>query len=87
MSSADFLPFRQIHLDFHTSEAIAGVGADFDPDEFAGTLAKAHVNSITCFARCHHGWLYSQSQPNPERDRSSRPLLVHPRPVPWSPAL
>jgi hypothetical protein len=67
MQYADFLPFRQIHLDFHTSEAIADIGADFDPDEFAATLAAAHVNSITCFARCHHGWLYYQSQANPER--------------------
>ena len=39
MPPADFLPFRQIHLDFHTSEAIPDVGADFDPDEFAATLA------------------------------------------------
>ena len=67
MSRADFLPFRQIHLDFHTSETIDDVGADFDPDEFAATLVKAHVNSITCFARCHHGWLYYPSQANPER--------------------
>ena len=67
MNRADFLPYRQIHLDFHTSEAIEGIGADFDPDEFAATLAKAHVNSITVFARCHHGWIYYQSQANPER--------------------
>jgi len=25
------LPFRQVHLDFHTSEKIAGVGADLMP--------------------------------------------------------
>ena len=35
------LPYRQIHLDFHTSEQIEGIGADFDPQEFADTLAKA----------------------------------------------
>lgn len=75
MARADFLPFRQIHLDFHTSEAIEDVGADFDPDEFASTLAQAHVDSITCFARCHHGWLYYQSQANPER---IHPHLVRP---------
>jgi hypothetical protein len=27
------LRFRQIHLDFHTSESIEGIGSDFDPDE------------------------------------------------------
>ena len=61
------LRFRQIHLDFHTSEAIESVGSDFDPDEFAETLVKANVNSITCFARCHHGWLYFDSKVFPER--------------------
>jgi len=61
------LRFRQIHLDFHTSEMIEGIGADFDPDEFASTLEKARVNSITCFARCHHGWIYFDTKVNPER--------------------
>ena len=67
MNRANFLPYREIHLDFHTSEQIAGIGADFDPDEFADTLVKAHVNSITCFARCHHGWIYYDTELNPER--------------------
>ncbi|HET8669182.1 MAG TPA: hypothetical protein VFM05_00750 [Candidatus Saccharimonadales bacterium] len=61
------LPFRQIHLDFHTSEFIAGIGSQFDPEEFAATLEKARVNSITCFARCHHGWIYYDTNLNPER--------------------
>lgn len=43
------IPFRQIHLDFHTSEAIEGVCSEFDAEEFAQTLADAHVNSITLF--------------------------------------
>ncbi len=67
MNRADFLPYREIHLDFHTSEHIPGIGADFDPDEFADTLVKARVNSITCFARCHHGWIYYDTDLNPER--------------------
>jgi hypothetical protein len=61
------LRFRQIHLDFHTSEQIAGIGAAFDPEEFADVLVRAKVDSITCFARCHHGWLYYDSKLNPER--------------------
>jgi hypothetical protein len=61
------LRFRQIHLDFHTSESIESVGSDFDPEVFAETLLKANVNSITCFARCHHGWLYFDSKAFPER--------------------
>lgn len=61
------LRFRQIHLDFHTSEAIDGIGAAFDAGEFAATLERAHVDSITCFARGHHGWLYYDSKAFPER--------------------
>jgi hypothetical protein len=64
------LPWRQIHMDFHTSELIAGVGSEFDADEFADVLAKAHVSQVCCFARCHHGMLYYDSKRNPE--------LVHP---------
>lgn len=60
------LRFRQIHLDFHTSEHIPDIGADFDPEEFAATLKKAHVDSITCFARCHHGWIYYDTKTHPE---------------------
>jgi hypothetical protein len=61
------LRFRQVHLDFHTSEQIAAIGAAFDPERFADTLARAHVDSVTCFARCHHGWLYYDTQRHPER--------------------
>jgi hypothetical protein len=52
------LPFRHIHLDFHTSPAVTGVGADFKAEEFAGVLKEAAVNSITIFAKCHHGMSY-----------------------------
>jgi hypothetical protein len=61
---------RQVHLDFHTPAWAEGVGADFDADAFAATLANAGVTSITCFARCHHGLCYYPSRANPE--------LVHP---------
>jgi len=52
------LRFRQIHLDFHTSPDIEGVGADFDKRHWQETLRKARVNSVTCFSKCHHGWSY-----------------------------
>ncbi|MEM2239403.1 MAG: beta-galactosidase trimerization domain-containing protein [Candidatus Bathyarchaeia archaeon] len=52
------IPFRDVHLDFHTSEFIGDVGVDFDPEEFAHTLINAHVNTICIFARCHHGYCY-----------------------------
>ena len=63
----DTLRFRQVHLDFHTSEHLEGIGKNFDAEQFAATLSKAKVNSITCFARCHHGWLYYESKNFPEK--------------------
>lgn len=58
---------RQVHLDYHTSGLIDDIGNKFSMEEFADTLEKARVNSITCFARCHHGYLYYDSKVNPER--------------------
>ena len=60
------LRFRQIHLDFHTSPHIPDVGVDFDAREFARTMKAAHVDSVTVFAKCHHGHLYYETK-RPER--------------------
>ena len=56
---------RQIHLDFHTSPLIPGVADRFDAEAFADTLAEANVNSVTCFAKCHHGMFYYPSKVGP----------------------
>ncbi|HNT33843.1 MAG TPA: beta-galactosidase, partial [bacterium] len=66
MSRAD-LRFRQIHMDFHTSPDIDGIGDDFDPKDFAETLERARVDSVTCFARCHHGYMYYNTRKFPGR--------------------
>ncbi len=58
------LPQRQVHLDFHTSECIEGIGSKFDKKQFQDCLKKGHVNSITVFAKCHHGWAYFPSETN-----------------------
>ena len=55
-------PYRQVHLDFHTSEKIEGIGSAFSPEQFENALKVGHVNSITLFAKCHHGWLYYPSK-------------------------
>lgn len=56
------LRFRQVHLDFHTSEKIPGVGSKFDADEFVSVLKAAAVDSITVFSRCHHGMIYHDTK-------------------------
>jgi hypothetical protein len=52
------LRFRQIHLDFHTSPHIPGIGEKFDKKCWQETLQEAAVDSITLFSKCHHGWSY-----------------------------
>jgi hypothetical protein len=49
---------RQVHLDFHTSPFIPDVGSEFNAAEFARTMKRAHINSVTIFAKCHHGQCY-----------------------------
>jgi hypothetical protein len=58
------LAFRQVHLDFHTSEAIDGIGAKFSKVQFQQMLKVGHVDSITVFSKCHHGWAYHPSKAN-----------------------
>ena len=52
------LPTRQIHLDFHTPPNIPDLLVDFDVTAFADTMQQARVNSVTVFAKCHHGMSY-----------------------------
>lgn len=52
------LRFRQVHLDFHTSGLIPGIGARFDKRRFQEALKVGHVDSITLFSKCHHGYSY-----------------------------
>ncbi|CAM3659678.1 MULTISPECIES: beta-galactosidase trimerization domain-containing protein [Saccharibacillus] len=56
--------FRQVHLDFHTSEAVPEIGRDFDADDFRQKLKLGRVDSITVFSKCHHGWAYHPSDAN-----------------------
>ncbi len=58
------VPQRQVHLDFHTSPAIKDIGSKFNEENFIDCLKTGHVNSITVFAKCHHGWSYYPSKVN-----------------------
>lgn len=61
-----FFPKRTIHLDFHTGPDVPDVGAKFDAEAFAETFSNAGVDSVTVFAKCHHGHLYYETD-RPER--------------------
>jgi hypothetical protein len=52
------LRFRQVHLDFHTSPLIPGIGSRFDAKKFAQAFKDAWVDSVTVFSKCHHGLSY-----------------------------
>lgn len=58
------LHYRQVHLDFHTSEEVPAVGDRFDKEQFKAALKAGHVDSITVFSKCHHGWAYHPSKAN-----------------------
>ncbi len=69
---ATTLATRQIHLDFHTSPHIPEIGIDFDADVFGDQMRDAHVNSVTVFAKCHHGHLYYNTR-HPARHPGLKP--------------
>ncbi len=54
---------RQVHLDFHTNGTLK-VGHNFSKEQFCSALKAGHVNSITVFSKCHHGWSYHPTQEN-----------------------
>ena len=61
---------RQVHLDFHTNGTLP-VGKNFSKEQFQAALKAGHVNSITVFSKCHHGWSYHPTDANkmhPELD-------------------
>lgn len=67
--------FRQVHLDFHTSEAIPNIGRHFLKSQFQDMLRQGHVNSITVFSKCHHGWSYHPTEANEMHPQLSFDLL------------
>ena len=56
------LKFRQVHLDFHTSPLIPGIGKSFDKKLWQERLKMGHIDSITCFSCCHHGYSYHPTE-------------------------
>jgi len=64
---------RQVHLDFHTSEFLPGIGKRFSKEQFQQALQTAHIDAINIFAKCHHSWSYyptevGQMHPNLDFD-------------------
>lgn len=49
---------RQVHLDFHTSPLIEGIGVNFGKENFQQALKQGNISSVTMFAKCHHSMCY-----------------------------
>lgn len=53
---------RCVHLDFHMSPEIPGIGSRFSKENFQKALKTANLESITVFAKCHNGYCYYPTQ-------------------------
>lgn len=53
---------RCVHLDFHTSPDIQGIGERFDKKKFTETVRSSNIDLMTVFAKCHHGYAYYPSK-------------------------
>ena len=58
MNGNNMFAIRQTHLDFHTSPDISGIGSRFSKKNFQRALKLGNLDSITVFAKCHHGFCY-----------------------------
>lgn len=66
---------RCVHLDFHTSDEIENVGADFSREDFISAIKAAGLDSISVFAKCHHGCFYYKSEKFYTHPHLAFPLL------------
>ena len=66
---------RCVHLDFHTSPDIEGIGTRFSKEKFTKTIKDAKINLMTVFAKCHHGYTYYPSKIAPMHPSLSFNLL------------
>ena len=41
-----------------SSSDVPGIGESFDKKQWQDALKLGHVNSVTAFSKCHHGWSY-----------------------------
>ena len=69
------LRYRQVHLDFHTSEHISKIGGQFEKKQFQEALKMGRVDSVTLFSKCHHGWSYHPTEVNEMHPHLSFDLL------------
>ena len=55
------VPWRKVHIEYHTSRHITRLADRFNADEFGDRLLAAHVNGATVFAKDMYGYAYFPS--------------------------
>jgi hypothetical protein len=70
------LRFRQVHLDFHTNGDIPGIGEKFSKRPFQAALKAGHIDSITLFSKCHHGYSYHPTKVGTQHPHLTFDLLA-----------
>ncbi|MHB9023787.1 MAG: alpha-amylase family protein [Armatimonadota bacterium] len=66
---------RRLHLDFHNPPGVPDLCADFDPAEFAETIARAGFDSATVFAQDSQGHGYFPTEVGVRHPQLTRDLL------------
>src|SRR5262245_49925707 len=56
------VPWRKVHIEYHTSRHMPKLATRFDADEFGDQLLAAHVNGATVFAKDMYGYSYFPSE-------------------------
>jgi hypothetical protein len=56
------VPWRKVHIEYHTSRHMPKLAEHFNPDEFGNRLLAAHVNGATVFAKDMYGYSYFPSK-------------------------
>jgi hypothetical protein len=56
------VPWRKVHIEYHTSRHMPKLAQRFDPDEFGDRLLAATVNGATVFAKDMYAYCYFPSR-------------------------
>lgn len=70
------LPYRQIHLDFHTPQLPFELANKFNKEDFQQRLLDAAIQSVTLTGRCHHGHIYYETSLAAKHPQMNGDLLM-----------
>src|SRR5262245_20365903 len=56
------VPWRKVHIEYHTSRHMGKLAQRFNADEFGDQLVAAHINGATVFAKDMYGYSYFPSK-------------------------